>query len=370
MYIDRIRYVTMSSVPLIDLEPGVLYGTDDGGRTVYADPSFDRLMSAAADRLHLARHWVCNQQQLHSAGDVEGRKGKDGRYYVLDLSRTFPPESVRTCTHLPRLGTPEFYRMLRPEFLQIWKEKNQGAALNPDAYTHFSAGPDSRQLNRTVTDATRYLLDEVIVDFVDRFSDHVAEFDYTHPCSQLLHQHGINARHMGLIRSRLWFPPQLSFWLMEMLARSIKNVLRARLRTAAEHGSNINSSASTATDTTEATATDGRSSSETSLREIVISVLNLVSGSSKEQERSIFWTDVLTHLTGHFGSIALTDEERASWPKVALELKAYDIITYLLSMCHIQLSDSCLSAFKTKPAEFTFTIGDMREREVRVKYMR
>lgn len=32
-------------------------------------------------------------QDMYSACDVEGHKGKDGRYYLLDFARSFPPES-------------------------------------------------------------------------------------------------------------------------------------------------------------------------------------------------------------------------------------------------------------------------------------
>ena len=41
---------------------------------------------------------------LYSAGDVECHLGDDGRHYLLDLARTFPPESAMVCNHLPVVG--------------------------------------------------------------------------------------------------------------------------------------------------------------------------------------------------------------------------------------------------------------------------
>lgn len=32
-------------------------------------------------------------QEMHSACDIEGHKGKDNRHYLLDFARSFPPES-------------------------------------------------------------------------------------------------------------------------------------------------------------------------------------------------------------------------------------------------------------------------------------
>ena len=46
-----------------------------------------------------------------SLGDIEGHKGLDGRYYVLDFARTFPPEGRLTgdpSEQVPSLSLPSF----------------------------------------------------------------------------------------------------------------------------------------------------------------------------------------------------------------------------------------------------------------------
>jgi hypothetical protein len=77
------RLVAMPLLPLHRL----VYGSNDLGRTVHADTrAFNDFMKNCATKLHLAGHYV-RDKELHSAGDVEGHEGKDGRYYLLDLAR-------------------------------------------------------------------------------------------------------------------------------------------------------------------------------------------------------------------------------------------------------------------------------------------
>ena len=45
---------------------------------------------------------------MYSAVDIEGHKGSDGRYYLLDFSRTFPPEAPK-----PKDKYSHLYKMLR-----------------------------------------------------------------------------------------------------------------------------------------------------------------------------------------------------------------------------------------------------------------
>jgi hypothetical protein len=53
---------------------------------------------------------------MYTAADVEGHKGKtDGKYYLVDLARSFPPESykIAECDEYSI-----FWRLLRPEFVK------------------------------------------------------------------------------------------------------------------------------------------------------------------------------------------------------------------------------------------------------------
>jgi hypothetical protein len=66
---------------------------------------------------------------LYSAGDIEGHLGRDGRYYVLDFSRTFPPAPDGVGAAAPGKGA-YLYRVLRAELVQ----KND-VPLSSDAFT-------------------------------------------------------------------------------------------------------------------------------------------------------------------------------------------------------------------------------------------
>jgi len=51
-------------------------------------------MKAAAQKLNLKGHMagIYPTREIFGPGDIEGHAGEDGRYYVLDFARLFPPE--------------------------------------------------------------------------------------------------------------------------------------------------------------------------------------------------------------------------------------------------------------------------------------
>lgn len=53
----------------------------------------------AARDLNICKH-VVKDVALYSACDVEGHRDADGRFYVIDLARTFPPEHPDVAKHL------------------------------------------------------------------------------------------------------------------------------------------------------------------------------------------------------------------------------------------------------------------------------
>lgn len=56
------------------------------------DAHFSALMDRLGERLKLASHQVRGRRIVGPA-DIEGHKGPDGKYYLVDLARMFP---VRT----------------------------------------------------------------------------------------------------------------------------------------------------------------------------------------------------------------------------------------------------------------------------------
>jgi hypothetical protein len=65
--------------------------------------------------LNIKEH-TCGPEHIRVYGpvDMEGHKGLDGRKYLLDFSRVFPPE-------VPRKDKPmsHLYRLFRPEFVRV-----------------------------------------------------------------------------------------------------------------------------------------------------------------------------------------------------------------------------------------------------------
>jgi hypothetical protein len=86
-------------------------------------------------QLHLAPHRVLTSEHtIFSAGDCEGHRAADGRYYLLDLSRSMPPEGP--ATHLAPARQGVFFRLLRPELLQLLKQAGL-PALSSDSLSNW-----------------------------------------------------------------------------------------------------------------------------------------------------------------------------------------------------------------------------------------
>lgn len=70
---------------------------------------------------HLAGAYAASARTLHTACDVEVRRSVNGRLYVLDTHRVFPPEAPGDTPHLVPARNSIFFRMLRPDFARAWK---------------------------------------------------------------------------------------------------------------------------------------------------------------------------------------------------------------------------------------------------------
>jgi hypothetical protein len=69
------------------------YGSNDGGLTVLKkEEELSRKVKQACKWLHLKQHVVGKDVPLYGPGDLEGHKGKDGRFYVVG---TCPSSSQR-----------------------------------------------------------------------------------------------------------------------------------------------------------------------------------------------------------------------------------------------------------------------------------
>eukprot|EP01104_Vermistella_antarctica_P017669 TRINITY_DN6304_c0_g1_i1.p1 TRINITY_DN6304_c0_g1~~TRINITY_DN6304_c0_g1_i1.p1 ORF type:complete len:349 (+),score=96.83 TRINITY_DN6304_c0_g1_i1:233-1279(+) len=131
------RLVAMPLLPIGN--DTLIYGSGDGGRTVRDDnPRMNKTMELCGKIMNLAAHdvrpWSSSELDavangttsvppppaapvpsvaLHAPVDIEGHCGRDGRFYVLDVARTFPP-----ATPTPGVKGSFLYRLLRPELVK------------------------------------------------------------------------------------------------------------------------------------------------------------------------------------------------------------------------------------------------------------
>jgi hypothetical protein len=201
----------MPLLPIGRQPPTIIYGSADGGESFHAnDKHFNEVMRLMASELHIAGHMVGIGQasrELYAAGDIEGHKGYDGNYYLLDLARSFPPEDPNVCEHLSR-DNPNaiFFRLLRPEYLRHFKTQYPHLPLSPDALSRWGGGHGSARHNANVAFATRELLNRVKAFATQLLAMPRTELIALAESDSLsfeMHSHGINVRHLGLLRAYL-----------------------------------------------------------------------------------------------------------------------------------------------------------------------
>ena len=117
-------------------------------------------MEKASKSLNLKPH-LCGflaPVRLTSAADIEGHLGTDGKYYLLDFSRTMPP-----VTPDKRFHNGHLYRLFRREFLVKY-----GRPLCSDAFSSFVIkDPQRKEYNQEVKEATQHLMRVVIPSCAD-----------------------------------------------------------------------------------------------------------------------------------------------------------------------------------------------------------
>lgn len=93
------RVTAQSIIPGIlerEQEQSVVYGSIDFGKTVLTHVKYLELLNKAGQQLKILPHSVLNDKdepvELCSSVECKGIIGNDGRHYILDLLRTFPPD--------------------------------------------------------------------------------------------------------------------------------------------------------------------------------------------------------------------------------------------------------------------------------------
>lgn len=133
------RVTAQSIIPGIlerEQEQSVVYGSIDFGKTVLSHPKYLELLQKAGKHLKILPHWVLNERnepvELCSSVECKGIIGNDGRYYILDLLRTFPPDvnflklDIELSPELKAMGFPIEHKhklsCLRQELLESFVE--------------------------------------------------------------------------------------------------------------------------------------------------------------------------------------------------------------------------------------------------------
>lgn len=334
-----LRLVAMPLLPLKKL----LYGSDDSMLTVKNNADIDKIMEKIADEVHLKKHHIGNNKEgpLHTAGDVEGHIGEDGNYYIIDTARFFPPESPSVCRHLQKRGNVTLYRMLRPELLQILKKVKDFPRLNADVWTGWADSSDQIAQEES-SRATSFMLVEAMKSMAtELYEKKLILFSISE-----LHRHGINVRHMGLLRSKKDHEVFVT-----IIARVKKNHLRQSLRVGANAGK-----------------------SNTELEQhIVLLWLNtftntspLVTSSPRSPRSTVieneFWGRLLGGIILRFGTcLSNTEIDEFTGGQVLSKLHRFNklksLITSALASTGIDLSSDCKNA---QFYQFTFTQADIK----------
>ncbi|XP_023673899.1 clustered mitochondria protein homolog isoform X1 [Paramormyrops kingsleyae] len=134
------RVTAQSIIPGIlerEQDQSVIYGSVDFGKTVVSHPKYLELLEKTSRPLKVQQHAVLNEKgaaaELCSSVECKGIIGNDGRHYILDLLRTFPPdlnflpvEGEELPVESRRLGFPRHHRhrlaCLRQELIEAFVE--------------------------------------------------------------------------------------------------------------------------------------------------------------------------------------------------------------------------------------------------------
>jgi hypothetical protein len=203
----------------------LVYGSADASKSIHLNHDMEKLMKQVSQRLNLKSHHVregSTGELRHIFGpvDIEGHKGLDGRYYVVDTARLFPPatpiKGIRSC-HL--------YKLLRAELV-----RSNPKALSSDAFSFFGK-PDCEIHNAEVQEATDRIFQTLLPQIA---SEEILLSPKA--LSDIMHEHGINLRFLGSLltlslRKQLSEPAILKI-LAELCARGSKALLFRQMRSA------------------------------------------------------------------------------------------------------------------------------------------
>lgn len=217
------RLIAFSLLPIN--QDTLVYGSDDSGHNVKSfDP--DLTLENAGKILNLKNHIAGQNKEktcvVRFPADVEGHKGTDNRFYLLDLARLMPP----TFPNKSKVSSQYLFRLFRPEFVRSYK-----IPLSPDSFSNFEkCDPDAKLNKKEIEEATQALMEYIPVRVTSL--EATCAFNYTTKSSQFvnhIHKSGINLRYLPLVRKKAG-PYLRIFCMLEMITRGLKSYLRELFR--------------------------------------------------------------------------------------------------------------------------------------------
>ncbi|KAL7712534.1 Clu domain-containing protein [Entamoeba marina] len=204
------------------------YGSRDGNTVIISNLEVSEKMEQAAKILNIKGHSIQNKL-IYGPADVEVYEGLDGRYYLCDCARLFPceapPQDFKKRNYFDK--SSYLYRLLRPEFIQMYYKP-----LSSDAFSPFDKYDPNKEVNRReIIEATKYLLEHVIPDFVQEIEQEQIYKKHDFRLTRDLHQAGINVRHLLNIWGITTKPLFAKIVITECVARAVKRKIKAMQRT-------------------------------------------------------------------------------------------------------------------------------------------
>ena len=249
--------------------------------------------------------------------DIEGHLGSDGRHYVIDLARVFPP----TCLDA-RVKETFLYELMRPE----WVADNS-VPLSSDAFSGFSSFRMDSLDNREVFESTQRLVNVRVPEFAQWLDTAMLAPTFAHKALKVLteelHRRGINCRYLGRVRSHCLTEAARNVLLVEIVARVVKNILRERLRVLSR---------------------TLRVPGEMPYRKAIVGLLNMVLGHPPAQSQA-FWRELLVEIQVQFQQ-ALSAAEQDPRQDLRRHLSMYLVLKRLQRLAAVTLSKQSLQELK------------------------
>ena len=186
-----------------DLVHGII---NKGDNFINKSKTANALMKSAAGKLNLMEHQCKGLKDISSShtscsAEIKIYKNMDDEYFAKDFWLAMPAEHPEYTPHLSRESREQsvFWRLLRPELLKHLQVPVSSNTFNALTYSV----PDRDQQLENSVEATKYLIDKIIPDFLNNLSDR----NYLLPLSQglglniptELHCRGINVRSVIII---------------------------------------------------------------------------------------------------------------------------------------------------------------------------